>query len=81
MCDKFFTDFGSFSVHTTVIHSYNKTFHCDMCNKPFGILTLHITAIHSYIKYFQCDMCYKLFTEQSNLNVHVSLSHSKNRTF
>ena len=24
MCDKFFTDFGNFAVHTTAIHSYNK---------------------------------------------------------
>ena len=50
MCDEIFTDFGNLSVHTTAIHSYNRTFQSDTCNKSFkeqSNLNVHVSSSHS----------------------------------
>ena len=61
------------------IHSGERSYTCDMCNKAFSQLS-NLTAhkrIHSGERPYTCDMCSKAFSQQSYLqliNTYIVLS-------
>ena len=87
-CDgKMFRDSSSLSRHIASIHSAEKPFQCDRCNRRFArkdtlknhkkrIHDRYIHIQHSFEKQFECEICNRRFARKDTLKYHREHVHS-----
>ena len=87
-CDgKMFRDSSSLSRHIGSIHSAEKPFQCDRCNRRFArkdtlknhkkrIHDRYIHIQHSFEKPFECEICNRRFARKDTLKYHREHVHS-----
>ena len=87
-CDgRMFCDSSSLSRHTLSIHSTERPFQCDRCNRRFArkytlknhrkrMHDRYIHIQHSFEKPFECETCNRRFARKDNLKYHREHVHS-----
>lgn len=74
--------FTLFKVHKR-LHSGDKPYNCDFCNRPFrqwGDLKYHIQSKHTKDKSHQCEFCGKDFARRYSLVIHRRI-HTGERNY
>ncbi|XP_075973259.1 uncharacterized protein LOC142974680 [Anticarsia gemmatalis] len=69
-------------LHTRV-HTKDKPFTCDICDKPFsskGLMNQHKRSVHDKEKSHLCQLCSKSFFKKYHLQKHLQ-SHTKEKRF
>lgn len=80
ICGITFAKRGNKMRHIATVHDRLKQFQCDYCGMKFGLkadLTRHRVRIHES-RAFSCTKCSKSFAEESQLVMHVRVTHEEN---
>lgn len=80
ICGVTFAKRGNKMRHIATVHDRLKQFQCDYCGMKFGLkadLTRHRVRIHES-RAFSCTKCSKSFAEESQLVMHMRVTHEEN---
>ncbi|XP_038211858.1 zinc finger protein OZF-like [Zerene cesonia] len=82
ICSRRFISPSRLKEHT-LIHTKEKPFMCDMCNKGFRnsrLMMVHKRQVHDKEKHHLCQFCSKSFFKKYALQIHLR-SHSKEKPY
>ena len=77
VCDQCFMSSTALDYHTKRIHTGEKPFTCEFCNKSFitsGNLKVHRRE-HTGERPYACDLCDEKFKQLNSLNCHKKSQH------
>jgi uncharacterized Zn-finger protein len=83
LCSKRFAKKSHLNSHIRTVHSEERPYHCNECNKTFkraDCLHRH-SSVHTSIKLFTCKMCKKTFSRKDHLNRHTKSVHENSRPY
>ncbi|CAG9771254.1 unnamed protein product [Ceutorhynchus assimilis] len=81
-CSQLYSSKVIYERHLKTVHSQNKQFTCQICDKKFArrdILNTHLLEIHLQAT-FACKFCEKPFTSKRNRDCHIRNIHTNQKT-
>ncbi|XP_030750557.1 zinc finger protein 175-like [Sitophilus oryzae] len=82
-CGHKFVKKSDLDVHKQSVHSTERNFECQICNKRFKtkqLLNRH-GVVHTNPRSHVCHQCGDRFNDRSTLNTHIQLKHIRSRDF